>query len=130
MKTTQYNRFTRKFNADLSDLKFIKLETLHENEPDEVYQVTGLYINRKSQFGDRPYLSTPNFLCDLPKFMLEDIEDMINDPEVVDEINKGIVGFRVTTYYSKTYRKKCYSITFVDYNKQLELESDIPAEFK
>jgi len=123
-KATQYNRFSHKFVAEIKDLKFKKLEELYKEDSKGIYQVTGLFINRKSKFGDKPFLSTPFFLVDLPKNRLDDIQNMINDQEVVDDVNSGLVGFKVVSYFSKTYNKTCYNIEFVDMDAQVSLTEE------
>lgn len=117
-KATTYNRGSA-FNVNFEGLEFISLQDLYDQqEPgkaeETVFKITGLFINQKSKFGPRPFVSTPNFLADLPAHMLETVQQMIGDPEVVEEINSGKVGFQLRTYTSKTYKNLCYTIFFVD----------------
>lgn len=120
-KATSYNRGSS-FNVNFDGLEFIKLSDLYDQTEalkpgkaeEEVFRITGLFINQKSKFGPRPFVSTPAFLADLPAHMLSTIEQMISDPEVVEEINAGKVGFKLQTYTSKTYKNLCYTIYFVD----------------
>lgn len=114
MSISSYNKFTKKFNAEISNLSFVKLEDLYKESPDKEYTLTGLFINTKSKFGDRPYASTKDFLVDLPAGMLKTIKDMIADDEIVSQINKGGAGFKVITYMSDKYGK-CYSVEFIDF---------------
>ena len=114
MGISNYNKFSRKFNTEIKDLSFVKLEDLYKDKPDMVYILTGLFINKKSKFGDRPYASTPDFLVDLPMSMLKTVQDMMNDPAVVETVNEGKAGIKVVTYHSNKYNKDCYSVEFVD----------------
>lgn len=115
MGISNYNKFSRKFNAEIKDLSFVKLEDLHKESPNKEYVLTGLFINKKSKFGARPYVSTPDFLVDLPAGMLKTVEDMINDPMIVEAVNNGLCGFKVVTYHSNRYNKDCYTVELVDF---------------
>ena len=115
MGISNYNKFSRKFNAEIKDLSFVKLEDLYKESPTKEYVLTGLFINKKSKFGHRPYASTPDFLVDLPTGMLKTVEDMINDPMIVEAVNNGIAGFKVVTYHSNRYNKDCYTVEFIDF---------------
>lgn len=117
-KATSYN-LGSSFNVNFEGLEFMKLQDLYDQQDpgqaeQTIFPITGLFINKKSKFGPRPFLSTPNFLADLPAHMLATIEQMIADPEVVEEINDGKIGFQLRTYTSKTYKNLCYTIFFVD----------------
>lgn len=120
-KATSYNKGS-KFTTDISNLSFIKLEDAFKMAEDakavsgyiKPFILTGMFINNKSKFGPRPFVSTPDFLVDLPSHMLDTVKEMLADEAVVDEINHGLVGFVVRTYFSNTYKKDCYSIKFVD----------------
>ena len=115
MGISNYNKFSRKFNAEISNLSFVKLEDLYKEAPTKEYVLTGLFINKKSKFGDRPYVATPDFLVDLPNGMLNTIKEMISEPMVVEAINNGQCGFKVVTYHSNRYNKECYTVEFVDF---------------
>lgn len=114
MSISSYNKFNRKFNVELKDLNFVKLSDLYKESPDKEYVITGLFINKKSKFGDRPFLSTPRFLVDLPQGMLNTVRDMINDPAVVEAINEEQAGFKVVKYHSNKYNRDCYNVEFVE----------------
>ena len=114
MSISSYNKFNRKFDVELKDLSFVKLSDLYKESPDKEYTITGLFINKKSKFGDRPFVSTPDFLADLPAGMLGTVRDMVNDPVVVEAINEGTAGFKVVKYHSNRYNRDCYTVEFVE----------------
>lgn len=136
MSATKYNKGT-KFNTVLNGLNFIKLDEVFQMSEDEkattgkkpVYTITGIYINSKSKFGPRPFVSTPNFLVDLPSHMLDTAKAMLADHELIDDINAGKVGFSVRSYFSNKYHKDCYSVDFVDIiptTEKVEQQDDLP----
>lgn len=130
MSVTKYNKGT-KFDANLTGLQFIKMEDVFQMSEDEkavsgkkpVYKITGIFINSKSKFGPRPFVSTPDFLMDLPSYQLETVKQMLADDELIKDVNSGKVGFSVRSYYSNKYNKDCYSVEFEDINPD-EFESD------
>lgn len=69
----------------------------------KVYTVRNLYINKKSKYGDAPVVLIDDCktLVNLPKHLLETVEEMREDLEVVDAINNGEVGFSVYEYDGK-----------------------------
>ena len=105
------------FNVDYSKRSWIKLEDIY-NSPayneQEVHQIYGLFINEKGKYGKRPYVATDIHLIDLPQHMTPVIEQMLQDPEVIQQINEGKAGFTVRAYMSNNYQRECYAITFVD----------------
>lgn len=77
------------------------------------YTARLLYINKKSKFGEAPVVATDDSIINLPKHLLDDVKGMISNPEAVDAINEGRVGFVPYEYESKKYGT-CYSIKWVD----------------
>ena len=115
LKSLQYNKGSL-FDIDFTQRAWCKLEDLFNEQPDHLFQIDGLFINTKSKYGDRPFVAFDKvYLADLPQHMLEVVKDMIGDPEVVEEINSGKVGFTVRAYMSKNYNRECYSIRFEEF---------------
>ena len=105
------------FNIDTEGWsEYRDLKSLYkENGADKIYPVYGFYINRKSQFGDAPVIICDGYYVNAPKHMLEEVRQIMTDPEDVEAINAGKVGFTIRTYEAKNYKnKKCYGVTFVD----------------
>ncbi len=102
------------FNFNTEGLQFAELEDLYNSDENKVYPIKGFFINSKSKFGPRPVVVTPDFMADLPQHMLETVNQIIADPETVQQINDGKAGFRIRSYISKTYNKECFTVSFVD----------------
>lgn len=132
MSVQKYNKGS-KFNATLTGLEFVKLEEVFKMSEDEkattgkkpVFTITGIFINNKSKFGPRPFVSTPGFLVDLPSHMLDTAKEMLTDDELIKEINDGKVGFTVRAYYSNRYNKDCFSVDFVDKEPATEKAEEV-----
>ena len=104
------------FNCNTEGFEYMKLSQLYESEPDQEHQLMGLYINRKSQYGDAPVAITTEFFVNLPEYMLEEVQEILRSPEDIDDIKAGKVGFKVETY-EKTIGKNtktCYGIRWID----------------
>ena len=124
MSISSYNKFSKKFNAEISKLSFVKLADLYNQSPDKEYVLTGLFINTKSKFGDRPYVSTPDFLADLPMQMLPTIKDMMNDNELVKHVESfnSEIAPSISNYYSSS--NLLPFVRFVEYLVQISPPSE------
>ena len=96
---------------------FKKLKELDE---DTVYTVRSLYINTKSKFGHEPVAVTDTAVVNLPGHTLEAVKTMMDDPEAVEAINAGRVGFKKYEFDSKNGHG--YGVEWVD----TEPEADAP----
>ena len=106
---------TRIFDVDFESLEWKKLDELYTADPDKRYFLTGAYINENGKFGARPYVSTDEYLINLPAHRLADIETVLTDDDIVNQIKEGKAGFTIITYDSKKFSKKCYDVMFFDY---------------
>lgn len=91
-----------KFNARANkDSVYKSLKELGAS--DKVYIVRNLYINEKSKYGKAPVVLIDDCktLVNLPKHLLEVVEDMRKDVQVIDAINNGEVGFSIYEYDGK-----------------------------
>ena len=106
------------FNIDTTDFDYHSLEELAESSdlPPEVgvYIVRGIYINKKSLYDPSPVIALDDCYVNFPAHLLEVCQEMISDRAVVDAINEGHCGFRVTKYHQKRFNKDCYSVEWVD----------------
>lgn len=114
------NRFNKggvKFDVNIEGFTFIDLKSLYEKTTKgEIFTVDGLYINKKSSFGDHPVaiLVKDELLVDLPSHMTDTVKEMLQDPEVVNAIKSGQVGFTIDEYTSEKFKKTCYSVIWED----------------
>ena len=106
------------FNIDTTDFDYHSLEELTEQPGDEpedrVYVVRGIYINKKSLYDPSPVIALDDCYVNFPAHLLDVCQEMVSDRAVVDAINEGHCGFRVTKYHQKRFNKDCYSVEWVD----------------
>ena len=113
----KYNKGGVTFDIDIKDFSFVTLETLYKRDNGKtVFPVDGIYINKKSFFGDHPVIISikEKMLIDFPHHITEDAKEILQDPEVIEAIKAGKVGFTVQEYFQKTYKKTCYGIHWED----------------
>lgn len=113
----KYNKGGVTFDVDISNFTFVDLGTLFKKFPSgKIYRIDGLYINKKSSFGDHPVaiIAKDEMLVDLPAHLIEEVKEILQDPEVVEAINSGKVGFTIHEYEQKKYKKICYGIHWED----------------
>lgn len=109
---SKYNHGSRFTYEIPKDAPFKSLKDFSE---DSVITLRGLYTSKKGKFGEEPNAIIDKAVVNLPKHLLGDVKDMMNDTEFVDAVNEGKVGFKVRTYEDTTYGKgTCYSVEWVD----------------
>lgn len=114
---SKYNKGSVTFQVDITNFSFVTLESLYARDNGKtVFSIDGLYINKKSSFGDHPVaiVAGESILVDLPSYMTEDVREMLKDDEVVEAIKAGIVGFTVEQYEQKKFKKTCYGVRWQD----------------
>lgn len=102
------------FAIDTKDFEYKKLSELNaENEPNKVYKLNGIYLNR-GKFGMQGVLilSDLKLLVNAPLHLTETIQAILADVEAIEAIENGKVGFTIYSYEAK--EKQCFSIRFVD----------------
>ena len=113
---SRHNKSGVNFDIDTKDFSFKSLRDLYkENGKDYVYAMYGIYINRKSEFGDHPVAIIPELmiLADFPSSMTEDVEEMLKSDEDIADIKNGKAAFKIDEYKHKKYKKMCYGIQWV-----------------
>ena len=104
---------TNIFDVDTKDFKWVNLETLYNTDPDKTYTLLGLFT-KGSKFGKEPDAIIQGYKVNLPRHLLDTVEDILDDDQVVEAIKDGKVGFKVYKYHSNTYNKDAYSVTWLD----------------
>lgn len=102
------------FGIDTKDYEYIKLPDMAKgSSPDEIHPINGLYVHG-SDFGDSPVVIDVQAkkLVNMPKHMGDTFREILADPEAVQAIKDGKVGYTIYTYES--HAKTCYGINFVD----------------
>ncbi len=113
----KYNKGGVTFDIDIKGFRFVALEDLFKRDGGKtIFGIDGLYINKKSSFGDHPVaiLIKEEFLVDLPAHLVDDVKEILQDPEAIENIKNGKVGFTIHEYDQKQYKKKCYGIHWED----------------
>ena len=93
---------------------YVNLKDLYEEYgKDKVYQVLGLYIN-EGKFGEQGSAVISDNQVNLPKHLVPVIKEIRSNEKLVDDINQGLVGFKIYKYHAKKYGVDAYSIRWVD----------------
>ena len=123
MSITKFNNDYVKFTHETpKDMEYKTLEMLYnENGANEnkVYTVWGVYINH-GHYGPQGLLITDDGYINLPRHLNDDVESIRTDGESIEQINKGQAGFTIYHYYSKKYKKDCFSVNWVDIKPEFE----------
>lgn len=104
---------TNIFDVDTKNFKWVNLETLFNTDPDKTYTLLGLFT-KGSKFGKEPDAIIQGYKVNLPRHLLDTVNDMLDDNQVIEAIKAGKVGFKVYSYHSNTYNKDAYSVTWLD----------------
>lgn len=93
-----------------------KLEELYDpKNPEQVFMVYGLYINRSGKYGDQAIAATDaDVIINLPNHLLEDVKLMREDDELTEAINHDKVGMKIRPYQVKGKRGTFYTVEWVD----------------
>lgn len=109
------NRYNNKplFEYDnTKERSYINLkELVNENGIKKTYEVHALFINTKSRFGDAPIIVTDEYMVNAPQHLLSTVQEMMNDTELIEMVNKRQVGFTIYEYEGKNGRG--YSVEWV-----------------
>lgn len=114
------NQFTFRLESE-GDSK-AEFKKLSELDPDSTYVVRGFFISKAGKFGKHPVAvvtasktddTSNGFFVDFPKSSLDEVEDILKNPEDVQDINDMKVGF-TTHKYDNKYGKDFTGFTFCD----------------
>lgn len=109
----KYNHTTTIFDMDLSDRTWYKLEDMYNEQEGVIFHLEGIFINNKSKYGPRPFVAFDKIYCaNLPQRRLDDIREMMENPEIIDLIKAGKAGFTVYAFMPKDFDRECYDIKF------------------
>lgn len=114
---SKYNhgvRFSVQFDTDTP---FTSLADLYNNNgAGYVYLLRALFINRKSRYGDAPVAVAGDgenlVKINLPRFMLETVQQMLMDGEFIEAVNNKAVGFNIYPYDKEG--RTCFSVSWLD----------------
>jgi len=98
---------------------YTNLEYLFKRDGEDssvTYQIHGVYIGTKSNFDPEvPMVLIENFYVNLPVHQLDEVKQILADPEAIRAINEGKAGFSITTYLQKRFNRICYKAVWRKY---------------
>lgn len=100
----------------IKDAPYIKVKDVYNNgntSKDTALTVRGCYVNRGGRYGDSPALICEGFNVNLPNHMLQEVNDILQDPQDIADINAGRVWFYAYEYTNRNGGSS-YSIRWVD----------------
>lgn len=99
MGIAKHNRRENRFKVDTEGFEFKKLGDLYNSKkPETVFSVYGLYINRKSKYGDSPFAASDGYFISLPAHLIDVVKDILSDDACIDQMNEGKAGLTIRTY--------------------------------
>lgn len=105
------------FDVDVTNFQFVKLADIYKSKKeggkDVIHDCNGLWVH-KSELGDSPVCidAKNKRLVNFPSHVSDEIRDILSDPDDVQAIKDGKVGY--TIYEYESHGKTCYSIRWVD----------------
>ena len=105
------------FECNTEGFEYKSLGELYEElGEDQEYPIQGLYINKKSEYGDAPVAIGHDFFINLPGHMLDECLEILKSAEDVADIKAGKVGFKIYTYVKELKKgsRTCYGVRWID----------------
>lgn len=99
MAMAKHNRRENRFKVDTEGFEFKKLGDLYvPKNPDAVFSVYGLYINRKSKYGESPFAASDGYFISLPSHLTDVVKEILSDDACIEQMNTGKAGLTIRTY--------------------------------
>ena len=103
------------FGIDTTNYKYVNLNTLYDTDPTAQHKVLGFFVNSKGKFGAEPNaILENNLIVNLPRHLLDTVNQMLDDNRYIEYIKEGHVGFTIYQYHTNKYNKDAYSVTWLD----------------
>ena len=103
------------FGIDTTNYKYVDLNTLYDTDPTAQHKVLGFFVNSKGKFGAEPNaILENNLIANLPRHLLDTVNQMLDDNRYIEYIKEGHVGFTIFQYHTNKYNKDAYSVTWLD----------------
>ena len=103
------------FGIDTNNYKYVDLNTLYDTDPTAQHKVLGFFVNSKGKFGAEPNaILENNLIANLPRHLLDTVNQMLDDNRYIEYIKEGHVGFTIYQYHTNKYNKDAYSVTWLD----------------
>lgn len=114
MSISRHNRRENRFTVDTEGFDFKKLGDLYKpKNPDTVFSVYGLYINRKSKYGESAFAASDGYFISLPSHLVDVVKEILADDEAIAQMNSAKAGLVIRTY-DDDKGVTHYSADFVD----------------
>ena len=103
------------FGIDTTNYKYVDLNTLYDTDPTAQHKLRGFFVNSKGKFGAEPNaILENNLIANLPRHLLDTVNQMLDDNRYIEYIKEGHVGFTIYQYHTNKYNKDAYSVTWLD----------------
>lgn len=110
---SKHNKGGVNWGINTDGFTYKSLEDLYKASADVIYILRGIYINRRSRYGDAPVAILDKCFVNLPQHLLQTAEEMLADDDTIADIKAGRAGFEVETYTSREGRL-CYGVHWLD----------------
>lgn len=101
------------FDVDTSNFKWVSLKDLYNTNPQAKHKVLGLFTNKGGKYGPEPVAIIDGFLVNLPRHLLDTVQQMLDSDGIVQYMKDGHVAFTIYQYHSNKYNKDAYSIEWL-----------------
>ena len=102
------------FDVDTTGYSWVDLKKLFDTDPEKQYKVLGLFTNNGGKCGTEPVAIINGFLVNLPRHLLDAVQQMLDSNEIVQYIKDGHVAFKIYEYHSNKYNRDAFSIEWLD----------------
>lgn len=102
------------FDVNTSNFKWVTLKKLYDTDPQAKHEVLGLFTNNGGKYGTEPVAIIDGFLVNLPRHLLDTVQQMLDSNEIVQYIKDKHVAFTIYQYHSSKYNRDAYSIEWLD----------------
>lgn len=112
---TTLNKGEKKFTYELpTDSPFKKLQSL---TPGDRYLVRGMYIShsKDDDYDDHPVYAVNGFYIDMPSYLNDDTQKLIDNPDAVAAINASKCVIEITTYVKKKGKGKGTTFNAIEF---------------
>lgn len=115
----KHNKGGIDWGIDTEGFEYFDRKDLFEvHGPEHCFVLKGLFINKNKtekelkEYGPSIVAILDDKMMNLPSHMLEEVESILADPEDIESIKAGKVGFTLRKYES--HGKDCYGVKWVD----------------
>lgn len=104
------------FDCNTEGFEYHSLEDLYDKkDPEKVFPIQGLYINKKSKYGHAPVAILKDSFANLPAHMLDEVLGIMSSEEDINDIKAGKVGFVIEPYETENRPGQlCYGARWID----------------